>query len=146
MSYNDDDDDDFEIGRPRRRPRDRDRDERPTLAGIYGFIAALISLGLLAIVVVLYIFLQHGQNNPDVNRLISWWFLLLDTISFFAGLLATILGTRGAAPTNPLHRGYAVTAIVLGILEMVVTVVFGLIMTCVVLVIEAMHAAPPPGG
>ena len=142
MSY--DDDEDFEIGKPRRRDRDRDRDrnENPTLAGLYGFIAALLGLGLLAIVVVLYIFLKQERQNPEMDRLMSWWFLLLDAVSFVAGLVATILGARGCSPTNTIYRRYAVTALVLGILEMVVTIVFGLIMTCVVLVFEAMKNAP----
>jgi hypothetical protein len=132
-----DDDDDFNVGRPRR------GDENPTSAGIIGFIAAMVSLGLLAVVVVLYIFLKQEDQqaaNIERTRLLYYWFLLLDVLSFFAGLTATILGARGSAPTNPLYRGYGVTALVLGIIEMAITVLFGFWMTCAVMVVELMRA------
>jgi hypothetical protein len=135
-----DDDDDFNVGRPRR------GDENPTSAGMIGFIAAMVSLGLLAVVVVLFIFLkqedQGGQGgaNIDRTRLLYYWFLLLDVLSFFAALTATILGARGSSPTNPLYRGYGVAALVLGIIEMAITVLFSFWMMCAVFVVELARA------
>jgi hypothetical protein len=134
------DDDDFDINVGRRRPY-----ENPTSAGMIGFIAALVSLGLLAVVLVLYIFLKHeDQQVGDIERtrLLYYWFLILDVLSFFAALTATILGARGSSPTNPLYRGYGITALILGIIEMVITILFSFWMMCAVLVVEINRVAP----
>ena len=45
-------------------------------------------------------------------------------------MTATILGVRGIARTNPLFRGFGVAALVLGIIEIAVTTIFGLIFFC----------------
>ncbi len=133
-------DDDFNIGAPRR------QDENPTSAGMIGFIAAMVSLGLLVVVLVLFIFLEQedqaakGGANIERTRLLYYWFLILDVLSFFAALTATILGARGSSPTNPLYRGYAVTALVLGIIGMAITVLFSFWMMCAVLVVEFRRA------
>ena len=47
---------------------------------------------------------------------------------------------RGNSPTNPLYRGYSIAALIMGIVEIILTIVFGFFMTCVVLVVEAMRA------
>jgi hypothetical protein len=136
--YEDDEDIDIgRVGRPRR------SEENPTSAGMIGFIAALVSVGLLAVVLVLYIFLKQEDQqaaNIDRTRLLYYWFLILDVLSFFAGLTATILGARGSSRTNPLYRGYGVAALVMGIIAMVITVFFGFWMTCAVMVVELMRA------
>jgi archaellum biogenesis protein FlaJ (TadC family) len=125
-----DDDDDFDVGRPRR------SNENPTSAGMIGFLAAMVSLGLLLVVLVLFIFLKQedlaarGGANIERTRLMYYWFLILDVVSFFAALTATILGARGSSPTNPLYRGYGVAALVLGIVEMAITVLFGFFISC----------------
>jgi hypothetical protein len=128
VRYDDDEDDfDINVGRP---PRSY---ENPTSAGMIGFIAAMVSLGFLAVVVVLYIFLQEeNRRAADIERtrLLYIWFLILDVLSFFAALTATILGARGSSPTNPIYRGYGIAALIMGIFEMVITVIFGLFMTC----------------
>jgi hypothetical protein len=137
-----DDDDDFNVGRP----RPRRGDENPTSAGMIGFIAAMVSLGLLLVVLVLFIFLkqedQAGQGGANVERtrLLYYWFMLLDVLSFFAALTATILGARGSSPTNTLFRGYGVAALVLGIIEMAVTVLFSFWMMCAVFFVELARA------
>ena len=127
------DDDDFDVD-----PSLRSR-QNPTNSGLIGFIAAIVSLGLLVVVVILYIFLQQEEQRGNVverQRWMYYWFLVLDVVSFFAALTATVAGGRGMVPTNPLHRGWAVAALVLGIIEMLVTVIFGFIMTCNVLLLE----------
>jgi tetrahydromethanopterin S-methyltransferase subunit F len=131
-----DDDDDFNVGRPRR------GDDNPTSAGMIGFIAAMVSLGLLVVVLVLFIFLKSEDNGPagqhiERTRLLYYWFLILDVLSFFAALTATILGARGSAPTNPLYRGYGVTALILGIIGMAITVLFSLWMMCAIFAVVA---------
>jgi hypothetical protein len=137
--YEDDDDFDVNVGRPERSY------ENPTSAGMIGFIAALVSLGLLAVVLVLFIFLKtEDQKAEDIDRtrLMYYWFLILDVLSFFAALTATILGARGSSPSNPLYRGYGVAALVLGIIEMVVTILFSFWMMCAVMLHELFRAVP----
>ncbi len=134
------DDDDFEVNVGRRRP-----DEHPTSAGMIGFIAAMVSLGLLLVVLVLYIFLlEENQRRQEIERtrLLYYWFLILDVLSFFAALVATILGARGSTPSNPLYRGYGITALILGIIEMVITILFSFWMMCAVLVVEINRVVP----
>ena len=53
-----------------------------------------------------------------------------------AALTATVMGGRGLAPSNPLYRGWAMTALIAGILEMIATVIFFFFMTCVILLFE----------
>ena len=123
----------------------RGYETHPTNAGMIGFIAAMVAVGLLVVVVILYIFLQQEdqhQENITRSRWMYTWFLLLDGLSFFAALTATICCGRGLAPTNPLYRGWAVLGLTLGIIEMITTMLFGLFMTCVVLVSFAQR----PGG
>ena len=122
----------------------RGNDVHPTNAGMIGFIAAMVALGLLVVVVILYIFLQQEdqhQENLSRSRWMYCWFLALDMFSFLAGLTATICCGRGLAPTNPLYRWWAVIGLTLGIIEMITTMLFGLFMTCVVLI-----AFSRPGG
>jgi uncharacterized BrkB/YihY/UPF0761 family membrane protein len=136
-------DDDFDVAPGRQSRQD------PTNAGLIGFIAAVVSLGLLVVVVILYIFLQHEEqqgHNAAHDERVRWmyyWFLFLDVVSFLAALTATIAAGRGLAPSNALHRGWAVAALVLGIIEMLITIGFGLFMTCCVILLEAFRR---PGG
>ncbi len=135
-----DEDDDFD-GDPSRRSY-----QNPTNAGLIGSIAAIVSLGLLAVVVVLYIFLQQEEqrgHNDERERWMYYWFLILDVVAFFAALTATVAGGRGMAPSNPVYRGWAIAALVLGIIEMLITVGFGFFMTCSVLILEVFRR---PGG
>lgn len=128
------------------RPYDDDFDDeppgeiqgRPTMAGMYGFLFALIALGLLGVVAILWFLLrQENQLQLDERtRRMFFWFLFLDVVSFIGALIATILGARGVAPDNPLHRGFSLAAIILGIIELVVTAIFGLIFFCCSLFIE----------
>ena len=125
---------DREIGAPR-----PSYEERPTTAGMTGFITAMVALGLLAIVLVLYIFLQEEeqvQQNIERRRWMYYWFLILDVLSFFAGLIATLLGGRSLSPFNPLYRGWGLTALIVGIMAMIVTLPFGLFMMCAALILE----------
>ncbi|MBI2808436.1 MAG: hypothetical protein HYX68_25905 [Planctomycetes bacterium] len=137
--YDDDDDNDLGLGR---RP-DR-REENPTTAGMMGFIFCAVSAGLLIVVFILWLFLKQenqAQENLSRTRWMLYWFLFLDFVSFIAALAATVLGARSMAATNTLYRGYGVTALILGILEMIVTVIFGFFMTCAVLLFEALRNA-----
>ena len=118
----------------------RPLDERQTTAGMTGFITALVALGLLVVVFVLYLMLQEEeqlQDNIDRRRLMYYWFLILDVVSFFAGLIASILGGSSLARSNTLYRGWGAAALLLGILAMVVTLPFGLFMTCAALLLGA---------
>jgi hypothetical protein len=128
--------DDFEVGPP------RGRYIKPTSAGMIGFISAVVSLGLLVVVAVLYVLLKQEEragDNRELQRWMAYWFLILDIVSFFAGLTAVVLGARGTAPSNPLYRGWAITALVLGILELLGTLVLGFIMTCNVFLLEILR-------
>ncbi|MSQ93019.1 MAG: hypothetical protein EXR98_00515 [Gemmataceae bacterium] len=138
IRYDDDDYDDIDIGHPHR------QDEHPTSAGMYGFIFSLVSAGLLVVVVILWIFMQQeepGRQNLERTRWMMYWFLLMDVLSFFAALTATVMGGRGLAASNSLYRGYSLTALIVGIIEMLFTLVFGFFMTCAVLVVELMRNA-----
>jgi len=129
-----DDDDDFNVGQPR-------VSENATSAGMIGFIFALVSIGLLVVVAVLWALLDQDQaqaRNVEQKRWLLYWFLFLDLLSFCAALVAAILGTRGLTPTNPLYRGFSLTSLIVGLLEIVVTIIFGIFMTCFVLIFEAL--------
>ncbi len=137
IRYDDDDDDDFGVGRPAR------QHEVPTIAGMIGFVFSLVSLGLLVVVVILWLLLRNENQAPghmERTRWMMYWFLLMDILSFFAGLAATILGGRGLVSSNTLYRGYSMTALIAGIIEMIATIIFGFIMTGVVLCVELMRA------
>jgi hypothetical protein len=133
-------DDDFDLPGRRRPPV-----QHPTSAGLIGFIFSAVSIGLLVIVVVLYVLLNQDEQlgqNVERRRFLWWWFLILDFVSFLTGLFAVIMASRGLSPSNPLYRGWSILGLVLGILELVITIGFGLFMTCVVLFVEANRARP----
>jgi hypothetical protein len=138
LRYNDNDDDFDNLGR--RRPL-----EHPTPAGLIGFIFSLVSVALLVVVVILYILLtqdeQQGQN-VERRRYLMWFFLILDFLSFLTGLFAVIMTGRGLSPSNPLYRGWAVTGLILGIIELLITILFGFFMTCVVFITEVTRVRP----
>jgi hypothetical protein len=132
-----DDDDDFDFGRRRSGPR-----EIPTTAGMIGFIAAMVGLAFLVVVAILYFAMRQEDAQGAIQertRLMYYWFLILDILSFFAAIAAVIFASRGLSPTNPLYRGWAITALILGIIEIVATLLIGLFMTCAVLIFEAMR-------
>ncbi|MBI3823149.1 MAG: hypothetical protein HY289_10785 [Planctomycetes bacterium] len=111
-----------------------------TSAGAIGFIFAVVSIGLIAVVALLWYFLNEEQaqnaRNVDQKRWMLYWFVLLDILSFLAALTAALLGGRGLSPSNPLYRGWSMAALILGLLEIVVTLIFGLFITCCVAAFE----------
>lgn len=112
---------------------------RPGLVGMYGFIVAMVSLGLVAVVIVLAVLLGHeneARDNPDRTRWMLYWFMFLDLISFIGSVIAIVMGVRGLAPANVLYRGFSVAALVLGILELVATSFFGLGLCCFTMIFE----------
>jgi hypothetical protein len=119
-------DDDFDDDR-----RDRGRQEHPTTMGMIGFIMSLVSLALLVVVVILYIAHNQEEQVQQVRQrrdLLYYWFVIVDVASFFFALMATILTARGLAPSNPLYRGWSIAGLILSIIEIVVTLFFGLFM------------------
>ena len=129
-----DDDDDFEGGQR------RGTEENASSAGMVAFIFAAVAIGLFAVMLILWIFLNKEevqQRNIDRKRWMLYWFMFLDVLSFFAALTAVVMGGRGLAPSNPLYRGWAMTALILGILELIGTMIFFFFMTCAVLLFEA---------
>ena len=71
----------------------------------------------------------------EAQRWLLYWFLFLDVLSFLAGLIATILVVRGDVCESA-HRGWSMLALILGITEMVGTSIFGIFMTCFVMLFE----------
>ena len=133
------DDDDRGFGHRRRQ---EEMPSNPTAAGMIGFIAAAVSLAFLLVVGVLYFALKQEDLQQEVlqrTRLMYYWFLILDVLSFLAAIVAVIFASRGLSRTNPLYRGWAMTALILSILEIVATLIFGLIMTCNVLLFEVIR-------
>jgi branched-subunit amino acid permease len=131
-----DDIDDPEVGTARHR-------DRPTNAGMIGFIMALVSLGLLGIVAVLWFAMEQEdrqQQNSERYRLLLYWFTFLDIGSFFIAVTATASAIRGLAPSNPLYRGWSLTALILGVIEILVTAFLGLIFFCCLSWTELMRA------
>jgi hypothetical protein len=126
-------DDDLDLSPP------RSTLEHSTNAGMYGFIISLISLGLLIVVTILWIIMNQEnrqQQNDDRTRWMLYWFMFLDLMSFGAALTATILGGRGLTPSNQLYRGLSLAALIIGILEMAATSLFGLGLFCCVSFLE----------
>jgi hypothetical protein len=131
-----DDDDDFD----RRGPA-----AHPSASGMIGFIFSLVTVALLAVVVLLYVLLKQDElqgENAQRFRYLMWFFLIIDFISFLTGLSAVIMCGRGLSPSNTLYRGWSVLGLILGIIELLITVGFGFFMTCVVLVTEVTRARP----
>jgi hypothetical protein len=130
----DDFDDDFDIGHR------RESQVNESSAGMVGFIFSAVAIGLLLVVGVLWILLEKDEGqvrNPEGHRWMLYGLLFLDVLSVFAALTATVLGGRGLAPSNPLYRGWAITALILGIIEMIGTVIFFFIITCFALLFHA---------
>jgi hypothetical protein len=137
--YDYDEDDDLDLGDRRRRGP---LPSHPTTAGMIGFIAAMVSFAFLIVVAILYFALKQEDVQQEVaqrTRLMYYWFLILDVFSFIAALCAIVFTSRGLSPTNPLYRLWATLGLILGIIEIVATLVFGLIMTCNVLLFEALR-------
>src|SRR5438874_13772916 len=107
--------------------------EHPTSMGMIGFIFAVVSVALLIVVAVLWHLMnqedQRGQNASR-ERWMMLWFMFLDSLSLFSALTAIVLGARGLAASNSLYRGYSLAALVLGILEIIGTMIFGCVLTC----------------
>src|SRR5438046_4177955 len=121
-----DDFDDFDLRQPR--PR-----QGQTSVGLIAFIFSMVSIGLLAIVGVLWFFLKQEeqlQPNAEAHRWLMIWFLFLNMLSFVAALLAIILAARGLSPTNELHRGYSLIALILGVVEIMLTIGVGSFTFC----------------
>ena len=117
--------------------------ENPSNAGMIGFILCMVSLGLLVVVAVLW-FAMNAEDEqlqiPERRRMMLYWFMILDIVSFFVALAATIFASRGVSPTNPLYRGWGWTALFLGILEIVLTALAALVLSCFVLIAEVNRA------
>jgi hypothetical protein len=128
----DDFDDEFAVGR-----RDRYEDS-DTSAGMVGFIFSMVAIGLLVVVAILWVFMAKEDAagpNVDRKRFMFLWFMFLDVLAFFSALSATIMAGRALAPSNRLYRGWATFALVLGILEMVATVIFFFVVSCFLLLL-----------
>ena len=129
-----DEDDDFDI-QGRRRPL-----QHPSSAGLIGFIFSVVTIALLAVVVILYMLLSQDElqgDNAQRRRYLMWLFLVIDFVCFLTSLAAVIMTGRGLSPSNPLYRGWSVLGLIVGIIGLLVTIGFGLFMSCVVLVLEA---------
>jgi hypothetical protein len=115
------------------------RYENPTNAGLIGLIFAVVSLGLLGVVALL-IWINHIENqqqpNPERTRLLVYWFSVLDIISFFVAIAAIVFASRALSPANPLYRKSAISALILGILELMLTAFVGLLLFCCGLIHE----------
>lgn len=129
-------DDDFDdLPRP---PRD-DRHEAPTTMGMIGFILSAVSLGLLAVVVVLYFALKQEEQQLVIHqrtRLLYYWFGVLDILSFFFALFGIVLCARGLSPSNPLYRGWALMGLLFAILELIASMFLGVIIAGAILCVE----------
>ena len=118
---------------------DRRGHERPTTAGMIGFILCLVSLGLLGVVAVLWYALSvenQQQQNHERTRLMVLWFGVLDVGSFCTALTAIIFSCRALTPANPLYRGFGLAGLLLGIGELVVTAIVGVILFCTAMIIN----------
>jgi len=111
----------------------------PSLVGMYGFIVAMVALGLVAVVIVLSILLNQenqARDNPDRTRWMLYWFMFLDLVCFIGSVIAIVMGIRGLAPANVLYRGFSVAALVLGILELITTSFSGVGLFCCTMIFE----------
>ncbi len=114
----------------------RPMQDKPSTVGVMGFISAMVWIGLFLVILGLKILMNQEVLAANRGLLLYYWFLALNLMCFIAALIALILGARGLASTNQHYRGWAVAALVLGILEILGTVVFGCFMGCVVLKIN----------
>ena len=73
---------------------------------------------------------MHDLGNVEAWRWMMIWFLFLNMLSFVSALGAVALAARGLSPRNHLYRGYSLTALILGIAEIVLAVGFGSFTFC----------------
>jgi hypothetical protein len=135
MRYGDDYDE-FDVGNPR-----IDAEENASAAGMVSFIFAAVAIGLIVVIAILWFFLREEEaqkRNIDRHEWMLLWFMCLDVLSFFAALTATVFGARGLSQYNPLYRGWAMTGLTLGIIEMVGTMIFFFFITCNFLLFKMM--------
>jgi hypothetical protein len=112
-----------------------DRADHGSSVGLIGFISALVSIALIVVIFVLWQLLKQEQQaqqdpNPNRERLMALWFLILNALSLVFSVVAVILGIRGMAPRNQLYRGYSITAMVAGSFELIATLFFGCFLSC----------------
>jgi hypothetical protein len=134
--HDDDDFDEFDVGHSR-----LPSEEDASSAGMVSFIFAAVAVGLIIVVVILWIFLKEEEaqrRNVERYRWMLYWFMFLDVLSFFAALTATVFGARGLSQYSPLYRGWAMTGLTLGIIEMVGSAIFFFVITCFYLLFELM--------
>jgi hypothetical protein len=114
------------------------RADKASSAGVFGFIFCLVSVALIFVVALLwYLLRQEGlrEENPSRERWMALWFIFLDLLSLIIALFAVILGVRGLEPSNKLYRGYSMIALIVGVLEMIATALFGCVLACVALIV-----------
>src|SRR5688572_3012692 len=120
------DDDEDEFGR--RQPR-----MAPSSSGMIGFILAGVSLALLVVVAILWYALNlenRHEQNIDRTRIMVYWFMCVNIASFSAAIAAVVFAARSLSPSNPLYRGFGMAALIVGILEIVLTGLIGFFLTC----------------
>ncbi len=116
--------------------------EKPSTVGVIGFISAMVWIGLFLVMLGLKLLLDQENLQvqvPDRTRWMLYWFLALDFMSFIAALTALILGARGLSSVHTHYRAWAVAALILGIIEILGTVLFGCFMGCTVMWFEALN-------
>jgi hypothetical protein len=119
----DEEEDDLDIG-PRRGY------QPPSSAGLYALISALIGVGLLAIIGVLCWILFAEVAGQDEARALWFGLFFLDLAAFVSSIFSLILGVRAQSPTNYLYRGHGLAGLICGIVNLLLSLVVGLIVMC----------------
>ncbi len=129
LDYDDDpyDDEDFGYSRPRR--LNRSEQVFASRAAATGLTMSLLGMGMLLVMFVLWIVVMEHHRGRDSQPI----FVVMALVcigAFILGLMGVIFSSRGLDQGNYANRGSAVAGLVIGIIDLVLGTIVGLLLIC----------------
>ncbi|MCI0377564.1 MAG: hypothetical protein L0215_08160 [Gemmataceae bacterium] len=127
---NDDDRyDDEDFGYPRPRRMSRSEQVFASRAAATGLTMSLLGMGMLLVMFVLWIVVMEHHRGRDSQPI----FVVMALVcigAFILGLMGVIFSSRGLDQSNYANRGSAVAGLVIGIIDLVLGTIVGLLLIC----------------
>jgi hypothetical protein len=121
------DDDFYDYPRPRR--LSRSEQQFASRAAATGLTMALLGLGMLLVMFVLWLVAMENRRGRDSQPIFV--IMALVCIGAFAlGLMGVIFSSRGLDQSNYANRGSAVAGLVIGIIDLVLGTIIGMLLLC----------------